>query len=69
MISIGLDIGSISVRLAAVGRADDAEAFKGPLTRGGSFRPLPLESVGASPGGGCWCVDLIVFGSPSGVLP
>ena len=50
MISIGLDIGSISVRLAAVGRADDAEAFKGPLTRGGTFRPLPLELAGTSPG-------------------
>ncbi len=43
MVSIGLDIGSISVRLAAVGAAGDADVFDRLLARGRSFRPLPPE--------------------------
>lgn len=50
MINIGLDIGSISLKLAAVGRREDAAAFDTLLAKGKSFVALPPPLAGGLEG-------------------
>jgi len=50
VINIGLDIGSISLKLAAVGRREDAAAFDTLLAKGKSFVALPPPLAGGLEG-------------------